>query len=88
MSKTYQWRKVNSPKRRKSGGDWGIFLSFSVSSDKKGQEIKKDLEKILGINSVEPLDFPRKFDIIVLPLVKMCKGGGVHEPPEAGRYDV
>ena len=35
------------------------------------------MEKILGINSKEPLDFPQKFDIMDLPLVKMCKGGAL-----------
>ena len=38
MSKTYQWKNANSAKRRKTTGDLGAFLSFSVSSDKKGQE--------------------------------------------------
>nr|WP_325213814.1 hypothetical protein [uncultured Oscillibacter sp.] len=58
MSKTYQREKANSAKRRKSQGDLGPFPLFSVSSDKKEQETGKDLEKILGTNSAQPLDFP------------------------------
>jgi hypothetical protein len=46
----------------------------------------KDLEKILGTNSPFPLDFPQKFDIMDLPLVKMCKGGGGYESLEASRF--
>jgi hypothetical protein len=88
LSKTYQGEKANSAKRRKSWGDLEPFLLFSVSSDKNGEETGKNLEKILGTNSAEPLDFPQKFDIMDLPLVKMCKGGGVYEPPKAGCFNL
>ena len=50
--------KVNSAKRRKTGGELPEYSSVSVSSDKKEPESGKDLEKILETNSIEPLDFP------------------------------
>nr|WP_325212905.1 hypothetical protein [uncultured Oscillibacter sp.] len=87
MRKTYHQKKRNSAKCRKNREDLGTFRPFSVSSDKKGKETGKDLEKILGTNSREPLDFPQKFDIMELPLVKMCKGGGVYVPLETGCSD-